>query len=367
MTDPNRSGTFLIINPDYQQPATGDRPPPSIATVDVQQVGAIGETVDGPRDVPRLRAALLNAWGDHQSIVTRDGRRGDSVDPAERRGLGDANLLWVSVDLTDTIDALRESCPGDTTLATTTAPWPSGFAVFARQLSGVDAHGNDGLTLHAMLWTPVNVILPGAPMNVPGPPAVGLSFYDLYDYTRGLNEAQLAAAAKSLALAVNEGHYDKFDALDVRGRSWQSLGRSDWLIGDPIDVTYDWLTDEQNRSAAEDRRLAYTLWHLMGEDQIVESSQVTRSKKAAKKRRQRPVDSPVTVLHLRRPRVDTGDVDTDGSGRRITVRHKVRPHWRQQAYGPGRTLRRPILIAPHWRGPEDGPVRVTETVWSLDR
>jgi hypothetical protein len=35
---------------------------------------------------------------------------------------------------------------------------------------------------------------------------------------------------------------------------------------------------------------------------------------------------------------------------KLTARHVVRGHWRQQAHGRGRQLRKPTWIAPHWRG-----------------
>lgn len=39
---------------------------------------------------------------------------------------------------------------------------------------------------------------------------------------------------------------------------------------------------------------------------------------------------------------------------RLKSRHAVRGHYRDQAHGPGRTLRTERWIAPHWRGPEEG-------------
>ena len=35
----------------------------------------------------------------------------------------------------------------------------------------------------------------------------------------------------------------------------------------------------------------------------------------------------------------------------------VKAHWRQQPYGPGRTLRRPFLVLPQLRGPDDKPIK----------
>ncbi|WP_183086038.1 hypothetical protein [Propionibacterium australiense] len=54
-----------------------------------------------------------------------------------------------------------------------------------------------------------------------------------------------------------------------------------------------------------------------------------------------------------------GDDDTRGDGRswRLVERHPVRGHWRQQACGPNRALRRPVYVLPYMRGPEGAPVR----------
>lgn len=38
------------------------------------------------------------------------------------------------------------------------------------------------------------------------------------------------------------------------------------------------------------------------------------------------------------------------------VQFIVRGHWRQQAYGPGHTLRKPLWIQPFWKGPEESRV-----------
>lgn len=44
------------------------------------------------------------------------------------------------------------------------------------------------------------------------------------------------------------------------------------------------------------------------------------------------------------------------SGTKQKVRYMVSGHWRSQAYGKDRKLRKPLWIKPHWRGPEMAPV-----------
>jgi hypothetical protein len=43
----------------------------------------------------------------------------------------------------------------------------------------------------------------------------------------------------------------------------------------------------------------------------------------------------------------------------------VKAHWRQLAYGPGRTLRRPFLVVPQVRGPKDKPIKASTVVRML--
>lgn len=71
---------------------------------------------------------------------------------------------------------------------------------------------------------------------------------------------------------------------------------------------------------------------------------------------------PVTVVDLRPLRHVEVDQD-ETTGRRLTVRHYVRGHWRDQPYGPGRSLRRVTWVAPYIKGPVDAPLKESETVY----
>ncbi|GLL03725.1 hypothetical protein [Dactylosporangium matsuzakiense] len=54
-----------------------------------------------------------------------------------------------------------------------------------------------------------------------------------------------------------------------------------------------------------------------------------------------------------------------GPGRHRDFRWWVKAHWRAQAYGPGRTLRRPVLVLPQLRGPQDRPIKASTVVRML--
>lgn len=85
-------------------------------------------------------------------------------------------------------------------------------------------------------------------------------------------------------------------------------------------------------------------------------------------------DKDVQVVHLRRlhqPR-DTddqtpADQEEAAAGREWHHQWIVRGHWRNQAYGVGRALRRPKWIAPYTKGPDDKPLKGGEKVNVWDR
>lgn len=74
---------------------------------------------------------------------------------------------------------------------------------------------------------------------------------------------------------------------------------------------------------------------------------------------QTPASESVTIIDLRPLRHIEMDRD-ETTGRRLTVRHLVRGHWTNQAYGPDRALRRLQWIAPYIKGPADAPLKVSE-------
>ena len=73
----------------------------------------------------------------------------------------------------------------------------------------------------------------------------------------------------------------------------------------------------------------------------------------------------VRLLSIRAPRPSTGPGSTGGgTGQRrpLAARVWVTGHWRNQPYGPGRSLRRPVYIHPFLRGPQDQPITPSSTV-----
>ena len=79
---------------------------------------------------------------------------------------------------------------------------------------------------------------------------------------------------------------------------------------------------------------------------------------------------PLPDVRIVRIRAHTQREDTAATvastGRAYTSRVWVSGHWRNQAYGKGRALRRPVYIHPFLRGPDDAPIMLSTTVRILD-
>ncbi|WP_297740799.1 hypothetical protein [uncultured Tessaracoccus sp.] len=83
----------------------------------------------------------------------------------------------------------------------------------------------------------------------------------------------------------------------------------------------------------------------------------SRGKKSAKKGKGNKVKGRGWFVSLSRPVPKPTPERSEPTGRHITCRYVVREHTRQQAYGPGRSLRRTITVPAHVRGPEDAPLK----------
>lgn len=73
----------------------------------------------------------------------------------------------------------------------------------------------------------------------------------------------------------------------------------------------------------------------------------------------------VQVVRLRGRSGPGKSAGADDSG--YSVRWMVRGHWRHQAYGAQRGLRRPVWVKPHLKGPSDAPLSIREKVLLIDR
>jgi hypothetical protein len=104
-------------------------------------------------------------------------------------------------------------------------------------------------------------------------------------------------------------------------------------------------------------RVLFATWFLIKQPGVaaIEEGPVDRSAKRRAERNGRTYPS-VNVVNLRRRPVPEGR-EAPVKGRSYGVQWIVKGHWRDQAYGAGRSLRRRIYIAPYLKGPQDAPVK----------
>jgi hypothetical protein len=114
-------------------------------------------------------------------------------------------------------------------------------------------------------------------------------------------------------------------------------------------------------------------WLLMGQRNITEtryteSAHATRSQHGDLNAAGDPSRDPssVTIIELRRNLSMSNDSHAGRSDRKYRGRWMVgwpNGYWRQQRYGPGGSLRKPMLIAPHTAGPKGAPLIPKERVY----
>jgi len=129
------------------------------------------------------------------------------------------------------------------------------------------------------------------------------------------------------------------------------------------------LRHEQLADEAHDHSCAILLatWLLIAQKAAeTVPAEVDKTIRKRYARANRPLPD-VRIVRIRAHTQGEGTATTAAStGRTYTNRVWVTGHWRNQAYGPGRALRRPVYIHPFLRGPEDTPIKLSTTVRILN-
>jgi hypothetical protein len=129
------------------------------------------------------------------------------------------------------------------------------------------------------------------------------------------------------------------------------------------------LSDEPLPLATQQTKLPTTViaalaasWLLMQQPNLVErtTQRPDKSVRRAYGRAGRP-DPEVTLVDLRRQYVPSQD-DAEKEPSRYRHRWVVSGHWRDQAYGPARSLRQKTWIPAYIKGPDGAPLLATERV-----
>jgi hypothetical protein len=166
-------------------------------------------------------------------------------------------------------------------------------------------------------------------------------------------------------LATEDGRFKGNGISIAMWRCWERwlpLGRTDWPIGFDTEGKFapPNFTPVQLASIVEDRRFAAAFAILSQQTNVTATRVVDTDRHAAKRLKRRKYRAPkIRLVDIHKPKSAPSGKTRDVEW---TKRWLVRGHWRQQAYGPGRKLRRPLYIQPFIKGPEDKPLEVSPEV-----
>jgi len=301
-----------------------------------------------PGEMPEWRDWLISQWTAPDGVYTKvmyarmdhDAEYtpgpGDPLVAArwESAALENAELFYVAEPMCDLLLASARGVPHEVRQADLVPICPRGLVVFEKTWVGTAIEGTP-IEVDALLWGPVEL----PPLTPDDPPDATIPGLGVSTYAR----------------------YDLGD-----GPVWCALGRSDWpervAIGDA-----PWDMDPTiTNSYVEDRQVVAALWTLLHQEGIARISYPPRAEKRraeryAEKHGQSAESSRVRLVTLRDVEGHRYGRHTAG-GKEHDHRWPVSGHWRNQPYGPGRSLRRLQYIDPYLKGPEGAPVRVPEVV-----
>jgi hypothetical protein len=281
-----------------------------------------------PTELPELRAKLLDDRAFWRAMADL-GTLNPSFERADlmRDSLARATLWWIGTDCCDLLDQAAPAMP-PVTLTAELVPDIDGLAFLERPLTGIDA-------LHPDVAVP-------------------------FDYIHW--EPSIVRDLACLSIVVWRHFSDQSRVPPA------PLGRTDWPYGFSTDHRLPGVSDLAHRSMVEDRRLLAALWQFSSQPSVTTSRDVNVDWAATKRlARQGHEPAPVRLVNLNRRHKRQPAPGSPRGPREYSCQWIVKPHWRQQAYGPGRALRKAIYIERFVKGPSDKPLRVRDTVKVWDQ
>lgn len=284
-----------------------------------------------PRELPKRRNQLLK----HLTDPSRPLRAHTGQDNQEgldllARHLRAAELYWVSPDMAAlAVSAGSQLAAAD--FGPQTRPAGCGLMVFA---------GGVGSIPYPPIEIPIDAIVWG-----PSPGGLMISTF--------IDRAVVHKAAQRPPLDGLE--------LDQVPPLMPVVARTVPVTAEPVRFA------DLEAAAAIPATILQTLvaaWLLMQQPNLADRSQVRPDKSVRGTTRRLGMPDPeVSIIALRRQyRPDDREETGEDGGRRYKHRWVVSGHWRNQPYGPGRSLRRKQWISAHVRGPDGAPLLVTEKV-----
>lgn len=283
-----------------------------------------------PRQLPKLRDQTLAHLDDPASAL-RSGTGPDKADGLDLLAsmLRNGALYWTSQDMS----ALAVSAGSQLAAAEWGAgarPSGRGLLVFDGGVGAMDSHGAD-IPVEACAW---------------GPHGDLCAVWLLMSRRRLADE--MAARRSGLTLVTEQIP----PLIPIYGFTVPAAGAVPMVEVDP----------QVPQTVVGALAAA---WLLMGQPTLVDTSteRPDRAVRKAYARQGRP-DPEVTLVDLRRQYVPQGRDGGEGEqgGRRYRHRWVVSGHWRDQPYGPERSLRRKTWIPAYIKGPDGAPMLTSEKV-----
>lgn len=296
----------------------------------------------------KMFVTMLNVSG-------RTREAGYDIAGAIHRYLAVAKTYVVEANMNDEITRVAENeldlrVPFGANVA---PPSPSGFFMLARPFSTKEVRHQTQL-IHAITW--------GVVVDTRGDRGVLIGLFN--DVTREPDEVVIKAIATDPRGGRQQDRWDRFVRLSA---GWSPVDVH--LVADTARIgprriypTEDKIAEvlrDGDRPLIEGHvnvlHLVLATWKLMSETIDHGEATVEQPPRPLARRARRAGKTPdITVVTLRRLRHRTKN---PGTGKPLTYRQEIGGHHRNQAYGPGRALRRKIWVDSFWQGPKDAPVR----------
>jgi hypothetical protein len=288
-----------------------------------------------------------------------------------------AQLWWVEKSTCDLLAVSAPTIPDDLTFNWKDVPTPCGFAVFEQDLLGTDAEipGKE-VRVSAIHWGPVTIPPEGASKleegkwlsqdGTPGRVGLGIGIWHRSSLDNGLDAISMERHANMFGLLTEDIGLAMREPHAMTGNIFTYLGRTDWINGRLVTEMTPGaprFSPAAQQSMIEDRKLLSALWAIT-RTPVVSLVHEPMPREIARRSTRKGYRADVQVMTLRGPRLDQ---PTSGEGRGREWHHSwvVSPHWRWQAYGPQRSLRRLTLIPAYRKGDPTKPLLGGERVWRV--
>jgi hypothetical protein len=309
--------------------------------------------------IPPLRPSRLptirdNLWAGLTADVDPDlspfkGIRWESP-PWQPSAMRAAELYWVAKPMSALVESAMTTLPAEDRDRTL---WPSGCGLLVYEAAFQVPHDDTYETriggtspIRAIQWAPA-----AAGINI-------ATFTDLSTFFDDIAEGYTDRDWKFGDVAGRRQRAEELRALAQR----RMLRRYAGPLVPMGSASYSFTNPPQDTAAASLAARLLTTWLLMSQPMLSARTRLPPDRDVARayKRQNRPVPD-VTLIDLRHVKTAT-DPDAEHATRTYSHRWVVRGHWRNQAYGPGRSLRRPLFIPSYVKGPDEAPLKLSEHV-----